>query len=176
MSADLPVPVVVDDDTGEWSVDGLPMILLPRLFWVQIMQDVEARLGLADAAKLYFDSTYKSAYFWCEKEADTHGFTGEMVFAHYLTRMSQRGWGKLSVEGLNAVSGNAQLRIDHSAIAQAYGPETGRNVCHMFNGAFCGGMEYIAANAGRPLKLVSRETRCTANGADHCQFEVAPGN
>lgn len=174
MSEDLPVPVVVDPDTGIWSVDGLPVVLIPRHYWAQIMQEVEARMGNEDAQKLYYDGTHKAASFWCEKEAVTHGISGVEVFSHYLKRMSQRGWGQFTVEAIDSAAGTARIRVDHSAIALAYGDGVGRNVCHSFNGAFCGGMEYVAADAGRPMQLQSHETHCAANGADRCLFEVAP--
>jgi predicted hydrocarbon binding protein len=174
MTDDLPVPVVVDPDTGIWSVDGLPVALIPRHYWAQIMQEVEAKIGNEEAQKLYFDGTYKAAYFWCEKEAVTHGISGVEVFFHYMKRMSQRGWGQFTVEEIDSAAGTARIRVDHCATALAYGEGVGRNVCHSLNGAFCGGMEYVAADAGRSILLRSRETQCAANGANHCLFEVAP--
>ena len=174
MSKRLPVPVEVDADSGVWSVDGLPVILIPRHYWVQIMQEVEAKVGLDAASDLYFTGTYKAAYYWCETEAETHGLSGVDVFSHYLKRMSQRGWGQFAVERIDPAAGTAQLLVHHSATALAYGPKFGRSVCHGFNGAFCGGMEYVAAHAGAPMKLSSRETECAADGARHCVFEVTP--
>lgn len=174
MSEQLPVPVEVDADTGIWSVDGLPVILIPRHYWAQIMQEVEAKLGLDAAAELYFTGTYKAAYFWCEKEAQTHGLAGMDVFAHYLKRMSQRGWGRFELERVDPAAGTARVLVHHSATALAYGADFGRSVCHSYNGAFCGGMEYVAAEAGAPMRLASRELRCAAAGAPHCVFEVSP--
>lgn len=169
----LPVPIYVDPETGVWSVDGLPMILIPRHYWAQMMQEVEAGLGLEEAAKLYFSGTYKAAYFWCEKEAETHGLSGVDVFTHYMTRMSQRGHGRITVEEIEPAEGAARLRIENSAIALAYGFGVGRNVCHFFNGAFCGGMEFAAADTGRSMKVESSELQCLANGAGHCVFQIS---
>ena len=61
MSDQLPVPVNVDPETGIWSVDGLPMILIPRHYWAQMMQEVEAKLGLEEAGQIYFSGTYKGS-------------------------------------------------------------------------------------------------------------------
>ena len=58
MSNDLPVPVVVDPETAEWSVDGFPMLLIPRHYWVQIMAEVEARFP---ALPRLFDAGPESA-------------------------------------------------------------------------------------------------------------------
>jgi predicted hydrocarbon binding protein len=161
-------------DRLEHCIDGLPMLLLPRHYWAQIMQEVEAKIGVEAAATLYHGGTYKAAYFWCEKEAVTHGISGVEVFNHYMKRMSERGWGKFTVEAIDPLAGTGRIRLDNSATALAYGKETGRNVCHSFNGALCGSMEYVAADAGQPILLQSREIQCAANGADHCLFEVAP--
>ena len=173
MSDQLPVLVNVDPNTGIWSVDGLPMILIPRHYWAQIMQEVEANLGLEAAAQLYFSGTYKAAYFWCEQEADTHGLSGVDVFTHYMKRMSQRGHGRITIEQIEPLAGTARLHIQNSAVALAYGADAGRSVCHFFNGAFCGGMEFVAAHAGRSMKITSSELQCLANGADHCVFQVS---
>ncbi len=174
MSTELPVPVVVDPETGGWSVDGFPMLLIPRHYWVQIMSEIEAAIGPERAENLYFDGTYKAARVWCEAEAATHGLAGIEVFSHYLKRMTERGWGRFAIEAVDPAAGTAAIRIDHSAVALARGEGAGSNVCHMFNGAFCGGIEYVAAEAARPLKLASREIACRANGADACRFEVGP--
>ena len=174
MTQDLPVPVVIDPETAEWSVDGFPMLLIPRHYWVQIMSEIEGRIGVAAAESLYFEGTYKAAYVWCETEAVTHGLTGIEVFAHYLKRMTERGWGKLGIEAVDAEAGTARIRLEHSAVGLGHGADAGRNVCHQFNGAFCGAMEFVAAAAGRTLDLESREVACIANGAEQCRFEVGP--
>ena len=173
MSDQLPVPIDVDPKTGIWSVDGLPMILIPRHYWAQIMQEVEAKLGLEETSQLYFSGTYKAAYFWCEQEASTHNLSGVDVFSHYMKRMSQRGHGRITIEQIEPLAGTALLHIENSAVALAYGSDFGRNVCHFFNGAFCGGLEFVAAQAGRSMKLESSELQCQANGSEYCVFKVS---
>ena len=39
------VPIEVDDASGVWSVDGMPMILVPRHFFVNNHLAIEAALG-----------------------------------------------------------------------------------------------------------------------------------
>jgi predicted hydrocarbon binding protein len=150
------------------------VILIPRHYWALLMQAVEARLGLDGAAAVYAAGTYEAAYVWCEAEAATHGLAGVEVFHHYMQRMSARGWGRFTVEAVDAEAGTAGILLDHSAIALGYGGGQGRNVCHVFNAAFRGSMEYVAAAAGRRLTLESREVECAANGAARCRFEVTP--
>ena len=41
MTEQLPVPIRVDPETGEWSVDGVPMILVTRHVFVNDQRAVE---------------------------------------------------------------------------------------------------------------------------------------
>jgi hypothetical protein len=40
------VPIEVDERTGVWSVDGMPMILVPRHFFLNNHLAAESALGL----------------------------------------------------------------------------------------------------------------------------------
>lgn len=173
MLSELPLAVNVDPDTGTWSVDDFPMILLPRHYWAAIMEAVESRCGEQETAQIYFDATYRSAYVWCQQEALTHQLTGVAVFHHYMRRMSERGWGRFSVASVDPISGQAHVVLAHSAIALAR-PDAGRATCHSFNGALCGSMEYVAESAGRTLSLHAVETECLANGDARCSFHLGP--
>jgi hypothetical protein len=168
------VPIEVDDASGVWSVDGMPMILVPRHFFVNNHVAIEAALGEERYAEQLFAAGHKSAYVWCEKEARTHGLGGIDVFHHYMKRLSQRGWGQFRVEAVDAASGSARVRVDHSVFVQEYkGPP--RKTCYMFRGWFPGALEFVAASAGRRLTLAASEAQCAAEGVhDHCIFEVRP--
>ena len=174
MTSDLPVDVAVDEETGVWSVDGIPMILVPRHFWVAIHRETEAKFGAEGNARVLFDAGYWAAYHWCEKEAKTHGLSGVAVFEHYMKRLSQRGWGRISIDHIDAAAGRARVTIENSVFVAELGNDAGRNVCYMFDGPLCGGLEFAAADAGHPVKVRSREIQCAANGAERCVFEVEP--
>lgn len=172
--SELPVPVVVDPLTGAWSVDGQPVILVPRHFWALIQMECERRFGIAATQAMFEAATHHAAKLWCEREAATHGLHGVEVFRHYLKRITQRGYGRLTIESIDAQAGTASIRLDHSVYAAEYGNSAGREVCYMFTTAFTGGMEYVAEAAGHPRSLRCREVRCAAAGADCCRFEVTP--
>jgi hypothetical protein len=166
------VPVEVDEATGAWSVDGIPMILVPRHFFVNNHSAVETALGLQEYSTILFDAGHKSAYSWCEKEARTHGLKGIEVFHHYMKRLSQRGWGQFVVDAVDARSGIARVRVLHSVfVAEKRTP--GRKSCYMFRGWFPGALEFVAAAEGRTLRLLCSEVQCAAEGThDHCVFET----
>jgi len=171
---ELPVPVVVDPETGAWSVDGQPMILVPRHFWAFIQMECERRFGI-DATQGVFDAaTNKAAKVWCAREARTHGLAGVEVFRHYLRRVGSRGYGRYTIEKIDPEAGTATIRMANSIYVAEYGPHAGRRVCYMFASSLAGGMEYVAEAAGHPRALVAKEIQCGAEGADCCRFEVVP--
>ena len=44
----------------------------------------------------------------------------------------------------------------------------------MFEGWFAGAMDWVGQDTGHSYQTVSRETRCAAEGHDHCIFSVSP--
>ncbi|HTS92256.1 MAG TPA: DUF5943 domain-containing protein [Stellaceae bacterium] len=172
--AELPVPVAVDAKTGAWSVDGQPVILVPRHFWAFVQMECERKFGIEGTREVYDAATRKAARVWCEREARTHGLAGVAVFRHYLDRMSRRGWARMTIETVDPAAGTAQIRLDHSALAAEYGAQAGRRVCYMFAAAFEGAMEWVAETAGAAGRLEAFETQCAAEGAPCCRFQVRP--
>lgn len=169
------VPIEVEDRTGVWTVDGMPMILVPRHFLVNWHRSIETALGEAATRKLWWDSGHRSAYQWCEKETKTHGLAGFAVFQHYMKRLSQRGWAQFSVLAHDEASGRTRLRVDHSVFVAEYGRGAGRKVCYAFRGWFVGALDYVGAQRGRAYPaLGAEETQCAAEGHEHCAFEVTP--
>jgi predicted hydrocarbon binding protein len=165
------IPIDVDPETGIWSTDKLPMIYVPRHFFVNNHTFVEEALGRDAYARILYDAGHRSAWQWCEKEAATHGLKGLDVFRHYMKRLSQRGWGRFTVEDVDSATGAARIRLDHSVFVLQQG-KVGRKVCYMFAGWFPGSLEWAGANLGRPWRLAATEQQCAADGHDHCIFEV----
>ena len=171
------VPIKVDAETGIWSVDAIPMILVPRHFFLNNHAEVEAALGAVRYAEILFRAGHKSAYTWCELEAATHGLDGVAVFHHYIKRLSQRGWGRFTVQAVDAAAGTARIRVDHSAFVEGMQPgsDSRRKLCYMFRGWFPGALEYVGGVLGTRRALAARELYCSASGSqDHCLFEVLP--
>ncbi|WP_149539562.1 4-vinyl reductase [Siccirubricoccus phaeus] len=166
------VPIEVDPATGIWRTDGLPMIYLPRHFLVNIQKAVEQAIGPEAFRALLYEASDLSALQWCRAEAKTHGLSPVATFRHYLKRLSQRGYGLIDITALDEAAGSAEVTVRHSAYALAYGPETGRRVCYMFEGSFAGGMRYVLEEAGKPGEPRCREVACAAEGHPACRFEL----
>ena len=78
------VPIDVNASTGVWETDGLPMLYVPRHFFINNHVELEQALGRDKYAGLLFNSGFQSAYSWCEHESTRHGLTGMEVFHHYM--------------------------------------------------------------------------------------------
>ena len=168
------IPVDVDVATGWWSVDALPMILVPQHFLVNNHKAVEAALGVDAYRALLDPAGHRSAWDWCEHEAAHHGLAPEDTVRHYLTRLSQRGWGRFTVLDLDAAAGRARVRLDHSVFVNQYGRDAGRKVDYMFCGWLEGALEYAGSALGRDGRVRAEEVQCAAEGAQWCEFEVRP--
>ena len=167
------LPIDVDENTGIWTSDSLPMLYMPRHFFVNNHSAIEAALGRERYAQQLYDAGYKSAYYWCDKEAALHGLAGMAVYEHYLKRLSQRGWGLFAFASSDAETGYAKITLHHSAFVLAQ-PDAKDKLCYMFAGWFSGAMDWVANNTGRAYTTVSCETQCAAEGHAHCVFTVEP--
>ena len=165
------VPIEVDDVTGVWSTDGLPMLYVPRHFFMNNHRAMEAALGPHRYSEIIYDAGYMSARTWCEREAKTHNLEGMKVFEHYLARISQRGWGQFSFIAADPTSGEADIKLQHSAFALAE-PNAQGKVCSMFSGWFAGAMDWVTGCAVNIRTSVCSEVECQAEGHAHCLFAV----
>ncbi|PAU63269.1 4-vinyl reductase [Pseudomonas indica] len=168
------MPILVDDETGVWTTDALPMLYVPRHFFVNNHIGIEEELGAERYAEILYKAGYKSAWHWCEKEAECHGLVGVEVYEHYMKRLSQRGWGLFKIEEIDVDAGTARVRLDHSAFVYVYG-KCGRKVDYMFTGWFAGAMDQILAAKGSPIRTVAEQVYgASEEGRDHGLFVVKP--
>lgn len=168
------MPIQVDDETGVWTTDSLPMLYVPRHFFVNNHMAIEDEIGPERYAELLYQAGYKSAWYWCEKEAEAHGLSGAAVFEHYLKRLSQRGWGLFIIEELDIEQGRARVRLENSCFVYQYG-KVGRKVDYMFTGWFAGALDQIAESLGYPVRTRSVQTQSAAEeGCEYGIFEVSP--
>ena len=167
------LPISVDSETGVWTTDALPMLYVPRHFFINNHVAIEQALGVETYAKILYDAGYKSAWYWCEKEAELHGLEGVAVFEHYMNRLSQRGWGKFVTEAIDLDAGTAKVRLEHSCFVYQLG-KTGKREEYLFTGWFAGAMDQILAARAIDLRTRAEQTQSGAEaGCDVGYFEVS---
>jgi predicted hydrocarbon binding protein len=149
------------------------MLYVPRHFFVNTHIAIEPALGVEKYAPLVYEAGYASAHFWCASESRTHGLAPLATYEHYLTRLSQRGWGRFAFTAVDAERGTAQIRLEHSAFVLARPGVQGR-LCYLFAGWFAGAMDWVLEQAPTALRTLSHEATCAAEGHSHCVFSVRP--
>ena len=169
------VDIQVDDLTGRWSVDALPMILVPQHFFLNNHRAIEAVLGPERLAEVLRPAGYRSAYYWCEREAAHHALSGLDVFQHYMRRLIATRMGPIRARMTSTSrTDTPAFACDNSALVDDESRRSGRRVCYMFAAWLVGSLEYAAAATGRAQSLRAHEACCAADGAhDHCEFEVS---
>lgn len=150
------VPIEVDRDTGRWSTDSLPMLYVPLHFFINNHRAVETEIGRDRYAELLYQAGYKSAWTWCEHEQRQHGINGVALLKHYVTRLSQRGWGLFTLLECDLATATASIRLTNSSFNDAPGlaNESGD---YMFTGWFAGAMDQILESHGSPLRTRARQ-------------------
>ncbi|MFD2055292.1 DUF5943 domain-containing protein [Mesorhizobium calcicola] len=162
------VPIDVDETSGIWRTDGLPMVYLPRHFLVNNHLAVEAALGRDAYRAVLRTSTAKSAIEWCQAQVRGKGLDPEATFRHYFRRLSQRGWGQFSIDVLAGRRGSIGLR--NSIFALEAGQGSGQPVCYMFEGFVTGAFSFLVGGAATAVEC--EETHCACDGLhDHCRFD-----
>jgi predicted hydrocarbon binding protein len=154
-------------------LDSVPMVLMPRWFFVAIKRQVEELCAPETARQVYYRAGWEGATKWVQAQMDQAGLSGRDVLEQYMNSASLRGWGKLKVTEYDEDAARVVVTLANSAVAEEIG-QTDRAVCDHLPGSIAGAFHAILQRAGRPKKLSGRETNCLAKGDDHCRFEVGP--
>ena len=166
------VPIDVNASTGVWETDGLPMLYVPRHFFINNHVELEQALGRDKYAGLLFNSGFQSAYSWCEHESTRHGLTGMEVFHHYMRRLSLRGWAQFDGLGIDETTYSGEVRVSHSCFVLHHGQAAGDKRCYAFAGWFAGALAWVSKSLGQEQHFVSFESQCAAQGNVNCLFKV----
>lgn len=124
---------------------------------------------------LMYQSGYKSAYYWCDKESRKQGVNGIEVFQHYINRLSQRGWGQFTLLNIDVKTGQAEIKLEYSSFVLAEPIKPGK-LCHMFSGWFSGAMDWVLQKPGSTVCTACAEAEpfCMSKHHQHCIFTVHP--
>lgn len=164
----------IDPDTGAWTANQSPVILIPRHFLLNTYHAFEQALGKTAYEQVMREVGAAAARSWCQQQAQLYGLHGIQVLEHYLSRISLRGWGQFSLLSHDLQAGTAQVRLDHSAFVLAASSPTDTPQCGLFTSWIATGLELACEMNGTPRKLTAAETQCAADGrCAHCLIQVA---
>jgi hypothetical protein len=167
------VKIDVDEASGIWRTDGLPMVYVPRHFMVNMHKEIEQTLGRSEYRAMLERSGARSARFWCQSQADLLGLPAPEIFAHYLKRLSERGWGRFAIKALDPVGLTAQIALQDSIYVLEAKEQASAPTCYMFEGFLIGAMQFLCdAQDVQAAAISCHETACAATGAPECRFEV----
>jgi predicted hydrocarbon binding protein len=147
------------------------MLYVPRHFFVNNHVAIEKALGRDVYARLLYEAGHKSAHSCCDKVSVTYDGQSLDVFRHYLTRLSQRGWGLFDFIEIDPLSASATVRLRHSSMVLGRPGEPGK-LCYMFSGWFAGAMDWVCGAQDIALRTHSEESSCQADGHDYCTFAL----
>ncbi|MGA4816797.1 DUF5943 domain-containing protein [Pseudomonas aeruginosa] len=151
------------------------MLYVPATFLRQQPHGHRGSAGADAYAEILYKAGYKSAWHWCEKEAECHGLEGVAVFEHYMKRLSQRGWGLFEIERINLEEGTAESPPACTPPSLYVYGKVNRKVDYMFTGWFAGAMDQILAARGSSLRTVAEQVYSGAeDGHEDGLFVVKP--
>jgi predicted hydrocarbon binding protein len=159
-------------DNNQLELDTVPMILMPRWFFVGIMQRVVAEAGSDTASKIYYAAGYEGAYNWSKVQIEK-GLRGSDILQQYLGSMTHRGWGHFEILHFDESTGRGSFRLHNSALALELG-RAGEAGCLWVPGALAGSMQVILEHNGSALKVRGKETQCLSTGGPFCEYIVEP--
>jgi len=159
-------------DDNRLTLDTVPMVLMPRWFFVGILKRVVAEAGVDAAAKIYYQAGYEGAYNWSKVQIDK-GLSGSAVMEQYLGSMTNRGWGRFEIISLDEANGRGVFRLHNSALALEL-EQTEVVSCLWVPGALAGSMQVISGLKDDSLKIRGREVQCLSTGAPFCEYIVLP--
>lgn len=161
------------DKANRLILGSLPMILTPRMFFVNIQKKVEEISGIDTGHLVYYQAAFESGYRYMENSKKVYGITGKDLLQQYMDSVSLRGWGKFEILHLVEERGEGRVRLNHSAIAEEFG-RVGRSVCYPLAGAIAGAMQFLADEQNKEIEVTGTEPLCMARGDPHCEFVVEP--
>jgi predicted hydrocarbon binding protein len=155
------------------KLNTVPMVLMPRWFFVAIKKQVETLSGEEISKQVYYNAGYEGATLWSQTQIKEAGLSGIAIMEQYLGSASLRGWGRFTILSFEIDEGKGRFRIDNSAVAVETGYRE-KTVCDHLPGSLAGAFQAILDHAGKTLKVIGREIKCKCQGDPWCEFIVEP--
>ncbi len=169
------MPIQVDDETGVWTTDALPMLYVPRHFFVNNHMGIEEVLGADKYAEILYKAGYKSAWHWCEEGSRVPWHPRRRgVRALHEAPVAARLGPVLRPRSWTWTPAMPRSSSSTSAFVYVYG-KVNRKVDYMFTGWFSGAIDQILAAKGSAIRTVTvQEYSGSEEGHDDGLFVHPP--
>jgi hypothetical protein len=137
------------DSYGALTLNGQHMILLPRHFFRDILDQVSAVAGPEAFRRIFHRAGHDGALTFCRRFQEYHGCTPREAVDGYLKEMSLRGWGQFTITRLDAEAGLLEVSLRGSALAAEKEGSSGHVI---WEGAMLGVMAFLQENLATPSK------------------------
>ncbi|EGH45586.1 hypothetical protein PSYPI_26104 [Pseudomonas syringae pv. pisi str. 1704B] len=168
------LPIEVDSETGVWTSDALPMLYVPRHFFVNNHRGIEEVLGgrclrrhpLQGGLQIRLALVRKGGRMpWPGRRCGVRALHEAPVAARL---------GPVKIQDIDIEKGTASVKLEHSCFVYVYG-KVGRKVDYMFTGWFAGAMDQILAASGSAVRTVAEQVYGgSEEGHDDGLFVVKP--
>lgn len=132
------------DDEGRLTLNGLPMILLPRHFFRYILREVHLAAGPQVFRKIFRQAGHDGALTFCRRFRETFQCSPREAVEGYFAEMSLRGWGRFQLVRLNPAAGELEVLLENSALAEEEDLPAGNII---WVGAATGAMTFLRENS-----------------------------
>ncbi len=147
---------------GEFSVIGVPAIILSAETFVNLQKDAEKILGIDGAAVLFYEAGKNAGMRWIDRFSKEWGLEDKKFIEAVANFYAELGWGKFNFEERS--ENELVVTIENSFIVRGYGISEVA-VCHFLRGYNAGIAEVLKCKA-----IDAEETRCAAKGNEVCEF------
>ncbi|MCX9009701.1 MAG: 4-vinyl reductase [Candidatus Methanoperedens sp.] len=147
---------------GEFSVIGVPAIIVSIETFVHLQKDAEKILGTGGAAVLFYEAGKNAGERWINRFRKDWGLKDQRFVEAVQNFYAELGWGKFNIE-VNSED-EFVVRVENSFIARGYG-NSEVAVCHFLRGYNAGLAEVLKGK-----DIDAEEVRCIARGDECCEF------
>ncbi len=162
MLKDVKETAVWERKKGEFSVIGVPAVIISIETFLHLQKDAEKILGIDGAAVLFYESGKNAGERWINRFRKDWGLNDQKFIEAVQNFYSELGWGRFEVKEDNGKG--LVVRVENSFIALGYG-DSEVAVCHFLRGYNAGLAEVLKGK-----DIDAEETKCIAKGDDCCEF------
>ena len=156
------------DEKGIVTSNGIRNIILTTAYFTGIQKTLEEIIGPDGAASCLYRAGFQEGMKLAKVFMEEVGTAGKDVFNKYVSYLSKRGWGILTVK---EYSDTKVVIVNTNSIASEFEK---RDIpsCHSMRGILGGIMQAVVDPEQKKYRIHVEEVKCVAKGDEHCEFVI----